>query len=133
MILLATHLKWAWDYLLCQSFSQRDSDYASFLSEHVDDFNVACYKDIADDCRDSAECAVCLCKIDDDDEVRELRCDHFFHRVCLDRWLGYGHMTCPVCRNRLKLPPLAPEIHRELVVFDFYADGYGGRERWWLR
>ncbi|KAG8366525.1 hypothetical protein BUALT_Bualt17G0089000 [Buddleja alternifolia] len=36
-------------------------------------FNVACYQDIADDLGEDAECAVCLCKIDGDDEVKELR------------------------------------------------------------
>ncbi|KAL3631293.1 hypothetical protein CASFOL_024277 [Castilleja foliolosa] len=127
MIIVATHLKWVWDYLLFQSFLL-NPNHANFLPENVDDFNVTCYKYVVEDSRDSVECSVCLSKIDEDDEVRELRCDHFFHRDCLDTWLGYGHMTCPICRNRLRLPPAAAELHRELTVVD-----YGGRERWWLR
>ncbi|KAH6807189.1 hypothetical protein C2S51_028297 [Perilla frutescens var. frutescens] len=102
------------------------------LPEYFEDFNVACYEEIAD----AGECAVCLCKIDGDDEVRELRCDHFSHRVCLDRWLGmgYGLFTCPVCRNELRMPPSAAELHREVVLIDFHgAASYGDRDQWWLR
>ncbi|KAJ9708049.1 hypothetical protein PVL29_000219 [Vitis rotundifolia] len=43
------------------------------------------------------ECVVCLCKIEGGEEIRELRCDHLFHRVCQDRWLQYKHTTCPLC------------------------------------
>ncbi|PIN25925.1 hypothetical protein CDL12_01339 [Handroanthus impetiginosus] len=130
IVFVVMHLKWAWDYLLCQAFFQHSQ--GTILPDYVDDFNVTCYKNIADS-EETAECAVCLCKIDEDDEVRELRCDHFFHRVCLDRWLGYGHMTCPVCRNRLQLPPFAPEHHREVILIEFCATSYGDRERWWIR
>ncbi|KAG5603716.1 hypothetical protein H5410_025208 [Solanum commersonii] len=49
----------------------------------------------------SVECAICLCKIEDGEEVRELNCDHLFHRACLDRWMNCGRMTCPLCRNHL--------------------------------
>ncbi|KAG8366526.1 hypothetical protein BUALT_Bualt17G0089100 [Buddleja alternifolia] len=131
MIAIVSNLKWAWDYLLRQSFFQYP--YGIVLPEYVDDFNVACYKDIADDLGEDAECAVCLCKIAGDDEVRELRCGHIFHRVCLDRWLGYGHMTCPVCRNNLKLPPVAAELHQELIVINCWATRCNDRDTWWLR
>lgn len=123
----AMHLKWAWDHLLHQSFFHHSN--AIPLPEYCDDFNVACFKEVVDGGGESAECAICLCRIAGDDEVRELRCDHFFHRGCLDRWLGYGCFTCPVCRNTLKAPPLVAELHCEAVL----VDGYGGRPRWWLR
>lgn len=117
------HLRWACDHLLRQSFFRHSN--AVPVPEYVDDFNVACFKEV-DNGGESAECAVCLCRIEGDDEVRELRCDHFFHRVCLDRWLGYGYFTCPVCRNVLKAPPI--------VFVDFPATGgRGGRDQWWLR
>ncbi|KAH6797892.1 hypothetical protein C2S52_022446 [Perilla frutescens var. hirtella] len=102
------------------------------LPEYFDDFNVACYKEIAN-AGESVECAICLCNIDRDDEVRELRCDHFFHRVCLDMWLGYGLFTCPVCRNRLRTLPSAAELHREVVLVDFCcATSYGDRDQWYV-
>lgn len=48
------------------------------------------------------ECAVCLSDIKEGDEIRELQCDHLFHRVCLDKWaIEYAHLSCPLCRTSL--------------------------------
>jgi E3 ubiquitin-protein ligase RHA2 len=47
-------------------------------------------------------CVFCLSGIEDDDEVRVLRCLHLFHRTCLDRWLAARPAaTCPLCRGKL--------------------------------
>jgi E3 ubiquitin-protein ligase RHA2 len=47
-------------------------------------------------------CVFCLSGIEDDDEVRVLRCLHLFHRRCLDRWLAARPAaTCPLCRGKL--------------------------------
>lgn len=46
-------------------------------------------------------CVFCLCDIEDGEEVRELRCEHLFHSSCLDRWVAYGRVTCPLCRTSL--------------------------------
>ncbi|CAA2977445.1 E3 ubiquitin- ligase RHA2B-like [Olea europaea subsp. europaea] len=70
-------------------------------------------------------------RIDDGDEIRELGCNHLFHRVCLDRWLGYGHMTCPLCRNNVKPPQLAVDSHQKLkrawnyLVYPSFFQPYG--------
>ncbi|CAN6239593.1 unnamed protein product [Urochloa humidicola] len=49
-----------------------------------------------------ADCAVCLCAIAADDEVRRLsNCRHAFHRGCLDRWMAHDQRTCPLCRAPL--------------------------------
>ncbi|KAL0446950.1 UNVERIFIED_CONTAM: putative E3 ubiquitin-protein ligase XERICO [Sesamum latifolium] len=131
VVLIATQLKWAWDYLLHQSFFQQ---HAIRLPEYVDELSIREFesKNPGDD--HVIECAVCLCKIDEGDEVRELRCGHFFHRVCLDRWMGCGQGTCPLCRSNLKPPKFAAELHRELIVIDFCTVRSGGeRCVWWLR
>lgn len=47
------------------------------------------------------QCAVCLCNIEEGEEMRELRCELHFHRGCLEAWLGYRHLTCPICREAL--------------------------------
>ncbi|KAL1225595.1 Brassinosteroid-responsive RING protein 1 [Cardamine amara subsp. amara] len=45
-------------------------------------------------------CAVCLHEFENEDEIRRLtNCQHIFHRSCLDRWMGYNQMTCPLCRT----------------------------------
>ncbi|CAA3015735.1 E3 ubiquitin- ligase RHA2B-like [Olea europaea subsp. europaea] len=126
IVLVVTQLKWAWDYLLYQSFFVQSPGIR--LPEYADDLSVMCY-DNNSNSGDSVECAVCLCKIEVGDEIRELRCDHLFHRVCLDRWLGYGHMTCPLCRENLRLPPL----HQELIAINFCTATSRDRCTWWLR
>ncbi|XP_021746750.1 probable E3 ubiquitin-protein ligase XERICO [Chenopodium quinoa] len=45
------------------------------------------------------ECCVCLCKFEDEEEVSELSCKHFFHRNCLEKWFDNHHTTCPLCRS----------------------------------
>ncbi|XP_010912969.1 probable E3 ubiquitin-protein ligase XERICO [Elaeis guineensis] len=48
------------------------------------------------------DCSVCLHGFEEEEEVSEvLACRHFFHRACLDRWLGLFHSTCPLCRSML--------------------------------
>ncbi|CAN1295473.1 Probable E3 ubiquitin-protein ligase XERICO [Linum perenne] len=46
-----------------------------------------------------AECCVCLCGFEDEEEVSELSCKHFFHKGCLQKWFDNHHMTCPLCRS----------------------------------
>ncbi|KAK4423632.1 E3 ubiquitin-protein ligase RHA2A [Sesamum alatum] len=129
VVLMATQLKWALDYLLYQSFFQ----HAIRLPEYVDD--ELCIREFeSKNPGDVIECVVCLCRIDEGDEVRELRCGHLFHRVCLDRWIGSGRGTCPLCRSNLKPPKFAADLHRELIVIDFCTVESGGdRCTWWLR
>lgn len=46
-----------------------------------------------------AECCVCLCGFEADEEVSELSCKHFFHKGCLSKWFDNKHITCPLCRS----------------------------------
>ncbi|KAK4428462.1 putative E3 ubiquitin-protein ligase XERICO [Sesamum alatum] len=58
--------------------------------------------------QDLWECAICLSEIRVGEEGRELKCQHVFHRGCLDRWLRYcnGPAACPLCRRAV----LAAEV-----------------------
>lgn len=47
------------------------------------------------------ECSVCLTKFEPDAGVNSLSCGHVFHELCLEKWLRYWHVTCPLCRNYL--------------------------------
>ncbi|PWA57389.1 Zinc finger, RING/FYVE/PHD-type [Artemisia annua] len=110
-----TLLKWALDFLINHLFfhhrvlQQRDTCYGLGMKR----FNS----------EEEVECAVCLSKIEDDDETRELRCDHLFHINCLDRWLAHGHTTCPLCRDDLvpSPPNINPYCHIQ-TRGDFYYD-----------
>ncbi|CAA2965016.1 E3 ubiquitin- ligase RHA2B-like [Olea europaea subsp. europaea] len=133
IILIASLLQWAWDYLLFQPFFQhRDNE----LPDHVDDLTITRYENNNNaECEDSSvECRVCLCRIDEGDEVKQLRC---YHRVCLDRWVGYGRRTCPLCRNNLIPPPLLANLHHaeaEVILINLCTTRPRDNHRtWWLR
>ncbi|KAK2372110.1 brassinosteroid-responsive RING protein [Trifolium repens] len=47
-------------------------------------------------------CTVCLSEFKAEDEIQRLiNCRHIFHRNCIDRWMGYDHITCPLCRTMI--------------------------------
>ncbi|KAI3860048.1 hypothetical protein MKX03_003123 [Papaver bracteatum] len=53
------------------------------------------------------DCSVCLSEYEDKDLLRLLpKCQHVFHRECIDSWF-VSHSTCPVCRSNLN--PIALE------------------------
>ncbi|KAF8377254.1 hypothetical protein HHK36_030629 [Tetracentron sinense] len=45
------------------------------------------------------ECAVCLSKFQEGEKIRELKCNHVFHKDCLGKWLQHDSATCPLCRS----------------------------------
>ncbi|PIN20350.1 hypothetical protein CDL12_06941 [Handroanthus impetiginosus] len=47
------------------------------------------------------ECSICLSEFELNAEVNHLSCGHFFHKSCLEKWLNYWNITCPLCRNYL--------------------------------
>ncbi|MCE5165675.1 hypothetical protein HAX54_011534 [Datura stramonium] len=136
-----SQLKWGWSVFLFQSFSRSCnftiSEVGVFYHGHVHDDNnelrVTHFE--RDNLDSSVECAICLCNIEDGEQVRELNCDHLFHRACLDRWMNCGRMTCPLCRNHLVKPNTTfSELHHQEVI---HLDLFSGRSRdrceWWLR
>ncbi|KAK9284725.1 hypothetical protein L1049_023902 [Liquidambar formosana] len=50
------------------------------------------------------ECSVCLSGFEPESEINRLACGHVFHKVCLEKWLDYWNITCPLCRT-----PMMPE------------------------
>ncbi|XP_030945654.1 E3 ubiquitin-protein ligase ATL76-like [Quercus lobata] len=51
----------------------------------------------------SNQCAICLEEIKDGECSRLFpKCNHEFHRTCIDTWLMLHKYTCPVCRNSLE-------------------------------
>ncbi|KAL4586539.1 hypothetical protein LXL04_011175 [Taraxacum kok-saghyz] len=89
---------------------------------------------------EEAECAICLSKIEDDDEIWELRCDHLFHKNCLDTWISCKHTTstCPLCRDNLVVPPKIDGVcemgNQDVLFYDFCGtDSSEDEGRWWVR
>ncbi len=44
-------------------------------------------------------CNICLENYKNGLYYRELKCNHKFHKKCIDKWIKSGKNTCPVCRN----------------------------------
>ncbi|KAK9276337.1 hypothetical protein L1049_005869 [Liquidambar formosana] len=134
-ILAAANLKRACDFLFHHSLLDPDHK-GDVVPENGEQISRIRYERMAQGWEGGVECAVCLCKIEEGEEIGELRCDHLFHRVCLDRWLGYRQATCPLCRDYLSPRRLVSELgEEEVLVFKFSSFGSTNRNRtmWWLR
>nr|XP_032799890.1 E3 ubiquitin-protein ligase ZNRF3-like [Petromyzon marinus] len=62
----------------------------------------------------TSDCAICLDRYVEGEELRVVPCLHRFHRRCVDPWLSHHH-TCPQCRLNIlehgafaDAPPAAP-------------------------
>ncbi|BCR88031.1 RING-H2 finger protein [Aspergillus chevalieri] len=45
-------------------------------------------------------CLICLSDYEAAEELRQLtKCQHVFHRDCIDQWLTTGRNSCPLCRG----------------------------------
>ncbi|KAL8531576.1 hypothetical protein ACS0TY_008249 [Phlomoides rotata] len=133
IIIIISSLKCALKFLLYQSFFFQSCCNMGVLTE-LDPHSMR-YSHHDSDAA-SEECVVCLCGIEENEEIRELKpCGHIFHRACFDRWVGYGHWTCPLCRNNLRLPTLAAAADDggRLLVFNFCQVSIRDNDAWWLR
>ena len=45
-------------------------------------------------------CIICIEDFKENDIIRELSCDHFFHQKCIDKWFE-SNKKCPLCRNEI--------------------------------
>ncbi|KAG8448157.1 hypothetical protein GDO86_015304 [Hymenochirus boettgeri] len=100
---------------------------------------------------DGDSCAVCIEPYKQNDVVRILTCNHFFHKNCIDPWL-LERRTCPMCKcdilkslgiaadeeesdTSLAIASISRELQRSTVqtVDENHRDGYssatGGQER----
>lgn len=52
---------------------------------------------------DGEECAMCMETFAEEEEVRVLKCAHYFHTKCIDEWLVVGQRSksrsCPLCQH----------------------------------
>lgn len=49
---------------------------------------------------EDAVCPICLGRYENNDELRELPCSHFFHKECVDKWLKIN-AVCPLCKREV--------------------------------
>nr|GMD01701.1 E3 ubiquitin-protein ligase At1g63170-like [Ipomoea batatas] len=64
---------------------------------------------------EDAVCCICLSNYEDNDEVRELPCSHFFHTACVDKWLKLN-ASCPLCKLEIGAEIGAENEHSPLAA-----------------
>ncbi|RVW65142.1 E3 ubiquitin-protein ligase RHA2A [Vitis vinifera] len=128
----AAHLTWAWDFLLHYSLFPNSHHNTNVPANGDQGLSLGLYKPEPGS-KEAVDCVVCLCKIEEGEEIRELRCGHMFHRDCLDRWVRQRNGTCPLCRGCLAPPRMVNEAGEEAIVFNFCSFSSSSRTVWWLR
>jgi hypothetical protein len=59
-------------------------------------------------CKDNdIDCSICCDKVKKAEFIRELNCNHIFHKKCIDNWLKYciknnEYINCPLCRTTVE-------------------------------
>jgi hypothetical protein len=47
------------------------------------------------------ECPICLTDFSEGEICRQLPCDHFFHKTCIDQWFQVS-ILCPMCKRNIQ-------------------------------
>ena len=47
------------------------------------------------------DCTICMCKMDKDETIIELKCLHTFHSNCIETYLKQYNYKCPICRSEV--------------------------------
>ena len=46
------------------------------------------------------DCSICINELDNN--VVKTKCNHFYHKDCINELINHGHDKCPYCRNELE-------------------------------
>ncbi|KAK2438648.1 RING/U-box superfamily protein [Trifolium repens] len=80
--------------------------------------------------KDHKDCRVCLSEFEEGDIVRNLDCEHTFHKDCLDKWFLQDQYcaTCPLCRNHVLSDDFASKYYLPQNQVELHDDQF----RAWL-
>jgi len=70
------------------------------LKEKYYNFQLKIYRVNSDDNLLLDECSICLEKYKVNDKILNLKCDHKFHKDCINQW-SKDNNTCPQCRENI--------------------------------
>jgi hypothetical protein len=62
------------------------------------------------------DCAICLEPFKLRQHAKKLRCEHMFHKKCIDKWLNRSQL-CPCCRDDMNTSMESVPVHRNLTRF----------------
>lgn len=95
LIILLTTLVYILNYRCIRSFELKDPSLSDFIISSTD---LVSYKNINSEI---SECVICFEEFKDEDKLRLLSCNHFFHPECVDKWLIAHSNKCPCCRSEI--------------------------------
>lgn len=49
----------------------------------------------------SENCSICQESYKNEDNIVQLKCNHIFHKECLENWLLNYNCVCPICRRKI--------------------------------
>ncbi|XP_069149560.1 uncharacterized protein [Solanum lycopersicum] len=58
------------------------------------------------------DCSICLSNFELGEEAKEMPCEHHFHSICIDTWLGING-SCPICRYKMPVDEQCDKTHEE--------------------
>nr|KYP60292.1 RING-H2 finger protein ATL2L [Cajanus cajan] len=127
LTLIYTHLKWVLHFLLYYPFDMLHvSQPPMTIGAELSTFHY-------ESSDEHVDCAVCLHTIcEADGDIRVLRCEHVFHKGCLETWFGFKNATCPLCRGSAATRPIT-HSGAEVLLFQFCSVRNENRDTWWLR
>lgn len=47
------------------------------------------------------KCTICQFEFNDNDVVRKVKCNHLYHKECIDKWLSEESYKCPNCKSQV--------------------------------
>lgn len=54
------------------------------------------FKNLKENLYNLDECIICISETVSADELCILKCNHTYHKICIDKWLS-KQKTCPIC------------------------------------
>lgn len=97
IVVLTVILYWI-SKVIINKLSMMDPVFAEF---NIVSSNLQKFKDVPE--RSMPQCTICFDEFQIEDDVRVLECKHYFHPMCIDRWLIGHSKRCPCCRGNIEI------------------------------
>ena len=84
--------------------SPGNDDFHKHMKEHrkTQIKNIGKYTKIKDlESFSDQTCSICIDNFEIGQFHRKLKCNHCFHKKCIDRWFKKNHSECPMCRTKI--------------------------------
>ena len=90
-------------YIIARGAFPRHPEIQTVSEERLDEIPIQKFGDINDNHKEKyPTCVVCSEDFTNDDEVRQLECEHMYHIPCIDRWLKTYSSQCPICKKKVE-------------------------------